>query len=138
MRTVTTSTLLALLTACSDGRGGGKSDTDADTDVAVDTDASDDTDANAYPGASEYCDDIDNDCDGTVDNDAVDQTTWYLDADADSYGDPAVSVYSCEPDGYVANADDCDDTESTTAPGVEDTCDGVDNDCDGTTDEDCG
>jgi hypothetical protein len=47
MRTVTTSTLLALLTACSDGRGGGKSDTDADTDVAVDTDASDDTDANA-------------------------------------------------------------------------------------------
>jgi hypothetical protein len=97
------------------------------------------TSATINPAATESCDGVDNNCDGSIDEaGAIGETTWYLDADADSYGNPAVSVYSCQPDGYVDNADDCDDTESTTAPGVEDTCDGVDNDCDGTTDEDCG
>lgn len=38
---------------------------------------------------------------------------WYADADADGYGDPWDVVRSCErPDGYVANADDCDDGDA--------------------------
>jgi hypothetical protein len=37
--------------------------------------------------------------------------TWYADADEDGFGNPAVSTNSCAPPpGYVANADDCDDT----------------------------
>ncbi len=39
-------------------------------------------------------------------------TTWYPDADEDGYGDPSESVTTCDtPVGYVANGDDCDDTD---------------------------
>lgn len=42
--------------------------------------------------------------------------TWYEDADGDGLGNPAVSQNACEqPDGYVANADDTDDSGSTGA-----------------------
>ncbi len=42
-------------------------------------------------------------------------TTWYQDKDGDGLGNPAVSVEECEqPEGYVANADDDDDSGSTT------------------------
>ncbi|MEM6966225.1 MAG: T9SS type A sorting domain-containing protein, partial [Bacteroidota bacterium] len=38
--------------------------------------------------------------------------TYYADTDGDSYGDPNVSLQSCEsPIGYVTNADDCDDSD---------------------------
>lgn len=40
-------------------------------------------------------------------------TSWYEDSDNDSYGNPAVSQLSCtQPTGYVANDQDCNDTEA--------------------------
>ncbi|MBL0014145.1 MAG: hypothetical protein IPP30_10680 [Flavobacterium sp.] len=38
-------------------------------------------------------------------------TTWYADADGDTFGNLAVSQLACtQPVGYVANSTDCDDT----------------------------
>lgn len=46
-------------------------------------------------------------------------STWYLDADADTFGDPASSTQSCAaPPGYVANDADCDDGSAATFPGA--------------------
>ena len=39
------------------------------------------------------------------------------------------------PDGFLADARDCDDSDPQVHPGVEEVCDGADNDCDGLTDD---
>ncbi len=98
----------------------------------------DDADATKNPDAAEVCDDADNDCDGAADeSDAVDAVAWFLDADADGYGDPGFSAPACDlPDGYAAAATDCDDSTAAANPGRRETCDGIDNDCDATVDED--
>ncbi len=72
-----------------------------------------DTSAISYPGAPEICDELDNDCNGTVDDGPTDGITYYADADADSFGDPDVTVSECElPPGYSENWYDCDDSDS--------------------------
>ena len=101
--------------------------------VADNTDC-DDTDAGVNPDASEVCDGVDNDCDGLTDDDdpgVTGQATWYADADNDGYGDSAVSVLACEqPNGYVADSTDCDDTNAEVNPGQEEIPgNGVDDDC---------
>ncbi|MCB9761086.1 MAG: putative metal-binding motif-containing protein [Alphaproteobacteria bacterium] len=96
-----------------------------------------DDDAATYPGAPETCDGLDNDCDGYDDEDAVDATTWYLDADGDTYGDPATTTAACDqPLGYIDNGIDCDDNDNFIYPGASEICDGLDNDCDGYDDND--
>ncbi len=59
--------------------------------------------------------------------------TFYLDADADGYGDPAISTTGKKaPPGYVSDNTDCDDTDSLVNPGAAGSCaDGGDNNCDG-------
>jgi len=102
----------------------------------VDSDC-DDGDAGSYPGADEYCDGADNDCDGTVDDSPVDASTWYIDADGDSYGATTYTTDACDqPSGYVADSSDCDDASGAAHPGAGEYCDGIDNDCDGAVDED--
>ncbi|MFH1466885.1 MAG: MopE-related protein [Pseudomonadota bacterium] len=111
---------------------------DQPTGSVADSTDCDDTTAAVHPGAAESCNGIDDDCDGTTDeDDASDAATWYADADADGYGDPAASTAACaQPTGYLADATDCDDTAAAVNPGASESCNGVDDDCDGTTDED--
>lgn len=50
------------------------------------------------------------------DEDTCTETTWYEDADEDGLGNPDVSISACEqPDGYVADDTDTDETGSSSA-----------------------
>jgi hypothetical protein len=100
----------------------------------------DDTDATISPAGTETCDpdDIDEDCDGLVDDDdpsveARSLTTWYVDADADGYGDKtATGVRTCDMPTdavYADNRLDCDDVDADVNPDGTEVCDGIDNDC---------
>jgi hypothetical protein len=101
--------------------------------VADNTDC-DDSVSTTYPGADEYCNSVDDDCDGVIDEDtAVDAVTWHADADADGYGNAAVTDIECDqPSGFVLDDTDCDDTDPDTYPGAPEVpYDGIDQDCDG-------
>ena len=103
----------------------------------------DDSDTAVNPAATEICDSAgtDEDCDGDVDDadsslDTSTASTWYTDADGDSYGDASSSTLACaQPSGAVADSTDCDDDESAANPGETEICDSIDNDCDGDTDD---
>ena len=64
-------------------------------------------------------------------------TTYYADADEDTYGDPLVSmeIVGPAPAGYVADNTDCDDTNAAVNPGATEVFNGIDDDCDESIDE---
>lgn len=121
-------------------------DTDTDTDTGtgpVDLDGdgyADDVDCNdsdpaVHPDAAESCNGIDDNCAAGIDEGV--ESTWYLDGDSDGYGDASTTVEACEaPDGYVADATDCNDTDATVHPNATESCtDAVDLNCDGSAGE---
>ena len=90
-------------------------------------------DANSYvnPDAIEICNGLDEDCDGESDNSVV-FGTFYEDADGDTYGDPATGQDFCliPTELFVANGDDCDDTNATINPAAAEIWEnGIDDDC---------
>ncbi len=119
--------------ADSDGHGDGASPTVAcspPTGHVANADDCDDTDATAHPGGTEICDGVDNNCLNGVDEGV--STPYYADGDSDGYGDVTNPINACsQPSGYVSDATDCDDTDSTSYPGATEQCDGIDHDCDG-------
>ena len=116
----------ALTMACTNPTGSVSDDTDCD-----------DTAAAVHPGVAETCNLEDDNCDGVVDEDsAIDAITWYADADADGYGDAAVTSLACDqPTDFVADNTDCDDNNGGYNPAASETCDGGDDNCDGLTDD---
>jgi hypothetical protein len=97
--------------------------------VADNTDCND-ADEAINPGATESCNGVDDDCDGQIDEGV--KTTFYRDADSDSYGNADVTTQACTaPTGYVADNTDCKDADEAINPGATESCNGVDDDCDG-------
>lgn len=76
---------------------------------------------------------------GTVDTGTVDScvtTTYYRDSDGDGFGDPIVSQDACVmPEGYVANAQDCNDGSDEVHPDADERCNAIDDDCSGLIDD---
>ena len=119
---------------------GGEVDLDGDLVLScLDCDDDPTTGSAVYPGAIEVCDDLDNDCDGSADVGASDESTWYFDADGDSYGGFLLTQEACTaPTGYVASSNDCAELDPNSYPGAAELCDGVDNDCNGQIDDGTG
>jgi len=63
---------------------------------------------------------------------------YYYDGDGDGYGYYANFVTGSIQEGYVANSDDCDDSNANVNPGTTEICgDNLDNNCNGLVDENC-
>ncbi len=92
----------------------------------------DDTDPNINPMTIEIPDNgIDENC-----NDLVDESNssirWFLDEDGDGFGNPAMDSMSIvQPRNYVANSNDCDDTNELVYESAIEIVDNLDNNCDG-------
>ena len=105
-------------------------DLDGDGFSAVDD--CDDTNESIYPGAPEQCDQRDNDCDGTTDEEAIDAIEWFIDQDADGFGDDATVYWACEgQSGAINLGGDCNDALADIHPdALEVWYDGTDQNCD--------
>ena len=66
---------------------------------------------------------------------AIDVTTipnidYYADADGDGYGDVTTLLSTCvQPQGYVTNSSDCNDSNAAIFPGTQEICNDIDDDC---------
>ncbi len=64
--------------------------------------------------------------------------TYYIDSDADGFGNASVSQLACtQPTGYVLVNTDCNDAVASTYPGAPELCNNVDDNCSGFVDEGC-
>lgn len=122
-----------------DGYGAGAQVLSCSAMTGFVTNATDCNDENAaaHPGAAEVCDTVDNDCDTQVDEDAIDRVMYYVDEDADGYGDSETGQLECvRPSGYSTLDEDCNDAEADMYPTNPEVCDGLDNDCNTLVDDD--
>ena len=97
-----------------------------------------DTNKAVHPGATETCDGVDTNCSGD-ESDATNTTTYYRDADVDTYGALGTSTKACSaPSGHVVSSTDCLDSNKDVHPGATEVCNGIDDDCEGGIDEGLG
>jgi hypothetical protein len=88
-----------------------------------------DTNLDIHPLLSDICNSIDDNCSGTTDEDAI-FTTYYLDNDADLFGDILFDSTSCNVlVGYVENSDDCNDLNAEINPLINESCNAIDDNC---------
>ena len=129
-------TLLLACDSCT--RNSNVDNLDVDQDGFISRDDCDDNNPNVYPAAPELCDNLDNNCNEEIDEgEPVGSVSFYKDNDGDEFGDPDNTVVSCtQPEGYIIDDSDCNDTDDLAHPGANEYCDEVDNDCDGVIDED--
>lgn len=91
----------------------------------------DDSNPDVNPGTAEICDGLDNNCNAEIDEGVT--TTFFRDADNDTFGDPMLTAEACSlPTGYSVDSTDCDDTRALVNPAAADrNVDGTDQNCDG-------
>ncbi|MBM3428033.1 MAG: T9SS type B sorting domain-containing protein, partial [Bacteroidetes bacterium] len=93
-----------------------------------------DINSSMNPGVPEICNGIDDNCSGAIDEGLL--TTYYIDGDEDTYGDPNNMIDACtQPAGFVTNNNDCNDAANWANPAGIEVCNGVDDNCDGVIDE---
>ena len=124
-------TLSTIFLSCSNSHGKSVaeySDDDSTDDTSISDYESTETDSTENAENEYESDEI---TDATDDTDCL--KTWCKDKDGDSFGTSLESIESCEqPDGYVEDCSDCDDTRSDVNPdGIEIAEDGIDQDCSG-------
>jgi hypothetical protein len=78
----------------------------------------DDSESTVSPIETEVCDGLDNDCNSVIDDDTLlTFLDWYEDADEDGYGNALSTFSDCmQPEGYVSDNSDCDDSDATISP----------------------
>ena len=129
------------LDADGDGYGAGSSTMSctAITGSVTNSTDCDDSRSGVNPAAQEICDaaNRDEDCDSLADDNdpsATGKSSFYADADHDSYSGSSTAQFCDMPSWYeAANDGDCNDASASVYPGAAETCanDGTDNDCDG-------
>ena len=94
----------------------------------------DDENEEIYPGHSEVCNGLDDNCNNSIDEDV--KLTFFRDGDEDGFGLSSATIRACEaPDGYVAQAGDCNDFNININPEAAELCDTIDNNCNGQADD---
>ncbi len=101
----------------------------APTGFVADSTDCNDADMLVYPTATDICNSFDDNCNGLIDEDAL-FITYYLDFDADGYGDAGYDSVSCSViTGYVENDLDCNDLDAVISPDAPELCNDIDDNC---------